>query len=424
MDYIAQLTKAFRHDTPEKALKILSQMVKKSDKKLELEFFTGKTVSEWLEKLSSSITTGEFLMLLRFFQITVSIDPEGMLADRCLLEKIYLETKELLNIRVEFDTLHWIDLEPTFTAHSISSDTDDVMGLYSELRKIIVGQDEQLKRILFFISTNLNIIKHNSTALIPIPKRNMLVTGGTGTGKTFTIQRLAQILEIPLVEFDVSHLTQSGYVGMDISDIVEALSENNPNFPQILFLDEFDKLCVLNGDKSNVGTYGGQRSLLKILEANLMRADGYSKDKRKFEDYNMSNVIIILGGAFSAFSEQQELENKASIGFGVGDKTIKKDLMVTEKELIAAGIMPEIAGRIGQVVKMNTLTDEALREVLLTSKESILKQFKVLAYYDNREFDLTEDEINDIIKSTKELKLGVRGLSTLTEKKYIQQRLK
>jgi ATP-dependent Clp protease ATP-binding subunit ClpX len=208
---------------------------------------------------------------------------------------------------------------------------------------------------------------------------------------------------------------------MDLTDIVEALSENSPHLPQILFLDEFDKLCVLDGDKSNVGTYGGQRSLLKILEAARTRADGYSKSKRDIEDFDMSKVIIILGGAFSAFKEKQEVMNKSSIGFSVGDKETKKETTVSERDLIAAGIIPEIAGRLGQVIRLNDLSKDSLKTILTTSKESVLKTFKMLAYYDNKEFNLTNEEIDAIIKESQELGLGVRGLSTLTEKKYIKQ---
>lgn len=425
MDNIAQLNKAFKTDVPTYMLAALRNMVKNTKKKQELEFYTGKSHDEWMAQLKLAITTGEFLLLMKFFNIQIDIDPEGVLTERCLLTKEIYDAKEIGYFDTEFETLHWLDVNPVCSLKSLDTlKASTILDSFPLIKETIVGQDEQLKQILFFLHTNLTIIKHNQTSVMPMPKRNMLVTGGTGTGKTFTIQRIAQHLEIPLVEFDVSHLTQSGYVGMDISDVVEALSQNSPDYPQILFLDEFDKLCVLNGDKSNVGTYGGQRSLLKILEAALMRADGYSKDKRKFDDFDMRNVIIILGGAFSAFSEQVQLENKNAIGFGVGEREKPKDTFVTEKELIASGIMPEIAGRIGQVVKMNTLSDEALRQVLLTSKEAIVKQFKMLAYYDNEEFNLTEEEINDIIKESKDLKLGVRGLSTLTEKKYIQQRLK
>lgn len=425
MDHIAQINKAFKTDVPTYMLTALRSMVKNTTKKQELEYFTGKSYDEWMVQLKSGLTTGEFLLLMKFFNIEIEVDPEGALAERCLLTKKIYDAKSITYYDTEFETLHWMDVNPVCKLKSIERlRASDILESFPLLKETIVGQDAQLKQILFFLHTNLTAIKHNQTSMMQIPKRNMLVTGGTGTGKTFTIQRIAQHLEIPLVEFDVSHLTQSGYVGMDISDVVEALSQNSPDFPQILFLDEFDKLCVLNGDKSNVGTYGGQRSLLKILEAALMRADGYSKDKRKFDDFDMRNVIIILGGAFSAFSDQVQLENKSTIGFGVGDREKPKDLFVTEKELIASGIMPEIAGRIGQVVKMNTLSDDALRQVLLTSKEAIIKQFKMLAYYDNEEFNLTNDEIDAIIKESKDLKLGVRGLSTLTEKKYIKQRLK
>lgn len=425
MDYIAQLNKAFTSDINLHALKVLSSMVKTTKKAQELEFFTGKSQKEWLTQLKLFITTGEFLILLKFFNIKASIEPEGLLSERCLLTKEITDAHDYLLFDTDFDTMHWMSLNPSFKAgDNAELSASNILDAFPLLSETIVGQDEQLKQILLFIHTNLTIIKHNQSSRLKIPKRNMLITGGTGTGKTFTVQRIAQLLEIPLVEFDVSQLTQAGYVGMDLADITEALNRNSPDYPQILFLDEFDKLCVLNGDKGNVGTYGGQRSLLKLLEAAILRADGFSKDKRKFDDYNMDNVIIILGGAFSAFSDQVKFDNKSSIGFGVGNKAEVKNDFVTEKELIESGIIPEIAGRIGQVIKMNTLSDNALKQILLTSKEAIVKQFKMLAYYDNVEFNLTDEEIDAIIKESKDLKLGVRGLSTLTEKRYIKQRLK
>lgn len=425
MDHIAQINKAFKTDITDYMFAALRGLVRSTEKKQELEFYTGKSHLEWLAQLKISITTGEFLLLLKFFNIEIEVDPEGILSERCLLTKEIYDVKLVSYYSVPFETLHWMHVSPVCNLKNMERlKASNILDMFPEIRETVVGQDEQLKQILFFLHTNLTAIKHNQTSMIPIPKRNMLVTGGTGTGKTFTIQRIAQHIGIPLVEFDVSHLTQSGYVGMDISDVVEALHQNSPDFPQILFLDEFDKLCVLNGDKSNVGTYGGQRSLLKLLEAELMRADGYSKDRRKIDDFNMKNVIIILGGAFSAFSDQVQSENKGTIGFGVGDREKPKDTFITEKELIASGIMPEIAGRLGQVVKMNTLSDTALRQILLTSKEAVIKQFKMLAYYDNEEFNLTSDEIDAIIKESKDLKLGVRGLSTLAEKRYIKQRLK
>lgn len=421
------LTIAFINNSTEQVLAAFQDAINKSKEKDELEFFSGISIITWKNKLKKEITIGEFLVLIHFFKIDISLEDKWIPTEVPLLERSFRSVNDLLTFKVIFNTNYWIHQDLEFDESFLDPfvKSTHVLNKYNNLLETIVGQNDALQRLLYTIHTNINIIQHNEVAALPIPKRNILIQGGTGTGKTFMVERVAQQLKIPFTSFDTSQLTQAGYVGYSVEDITELLQDNG-DMIQILFLDEVDKLCMVDNRKDDVNTYGGQKALLKILEANITKIPVNSKNKTIKSDYfDLKNVIIILGGSFSAFEDIRALEKRNSIGFSAGDKGKSHiENEISEQDLVKAGIIPEIAGRIGQVIRLNMLSDESLRQILLHSKESILKQFKILAKYDGETFDLTEKDIKQIINDSKELKMGVRGLATLTEKKFLDKMLK
>jgi len=420
-----KLTQAFLNSDTNWVLVSFREEIEKLDCLDELEYYSGIKGQEWLTKLhtkstgESALTLGEFKILQKFFNLHITVENEGLLVKADFLELDVGSVAQALKHKSPFHTDFWLAFDVT-----VEQDNEH-MSLYSELNKsldvlkeTIIGQDDPLSNIMFNIYTNLQVITHNLNKGIPIPKKNLLIQGGTGTGKTFMMERIAKHLGIHYTYFNASELTSTGYVGKDYSDIIDQLGEAEGK-TQLLFLDEFDKLCT---NDNNMHTYGGQKTLLKILETGYLRSDSYSKQKGAIDGVDLGNVIIVLGGSFAIFEENTKRSNKPSIGFVNLNDAKSEEL--TEKDLIRAGIIPEIAGRIGQVVRLNKLNEEALTQILLYSREAIVKQFKMLAYYNGKTFSLTPKQIKSIIKESQELGLGVRGLSTLTEKVYIQQMLK
>lgn len=429
-DICLKLTNAFKKNSDKLLFSAVKQLIKVKTTESNFEYQTGLSQEEWLNLISEeTLSVGHFKVLIDSCGIGVAVDEEFVTERRDALESDYsdLSNKDIIGYHKDkMSTQYWAAFSVRFYlkngAKSLVTDPK-VINHFHEIKQTIVGHDDQLKQLLFHIHTNLQVIQHNRKANIQLPKRNMFIQGGTGTGKTFMIETVANHLGIPLASFNASELTQVGYTGKDGDDILDLLSANMGQ-PQILFLDEVDKLAVTNRD-SGISTFGGQKVLLKLLEAQSLRSDLYNRNKGAPEEVDLSEVIIIMAGSFAQFTEAKAQEVKGSIGFGVADK-VKKPTMPTigEKELIEAGIIPEIAGRIGQVIALKPLGDDTLKEILLHSKQAIVKQFNILAEYNGSTFHLTDLEANEVVAESKKLNLGVRGLSTLTEKKFVDRQLK
>lgn len=296
---------------------------------------------------------------------------------------------------------------------------DSFHEMYYKMKESIVGQDELLKTLISTIMIHTAGLNVSREYIKPQYKPAILLQGATGVGKTYTLKTLCKENDIPYVHFDSSRLTADGYVGSSIQDIMFQYLIEKHQYPDapiaIIHLDEIDKLCIQSEDKTNVGTYGAQRNLLSLLEEDVYRfdADMLTKFKKVPASLDMGEVLFILSGSFSLFTEQKV---KNTIGFNSPDK--EEDNVFYQDKLVKAGIMPELAGRMGQVIQLNELKDEDMLHILKYCKNNLISQLDLIASNFRGEFNLKDSECLELIKKSKKLKLGARGLKSLVQERF------